>query len=87
MMISDAEVERQFNALVMAAMELLPGESFDEAHHYMDHRELELALDTISAMLSQAGKRASPDLYAKFLTLAKGVGIEASFWDAVLPLT
>jgi hypothetical protein len=84
-MISEREVERQFGDLLATAKRVLPTESFDEARHYMDHSELELALDTIAATLSEAGKRASPELYVKFLTLANAAGIPETFWDSVRP--
>jgi len=85
-MIPEKEVERQFGELLATAIGELPTESFDEARHYMDHSELELALDTIAATLCEAGKRASPELYAKFLTLANAVGIQETFWDSVRPI-
>jgi hypothetical protein len=79
------DLQGELAQVLVLAKQLLQAESFDEACHYMDHNEFELALDTIAATIAASGAQVGPQLYAKFIKLGNEMQMDESFWEKIRP--
>jgi len=80
------DLESAFAGVLALASQMVPAEAFDEARHYVDHNEMELALDTVAAIIAASGRRVGSELYARFLLLGNELQMDESFWESIRPV-